>query len=369
MLFSTSIFRAKIKRLPIKTALITLSCLSCLCLSCKGDNPPSGKAAANQKLRKLTILSLEEIQKAGFFKHVIPAFETNHSCQVELITVASSSDLWEYLQERVKTGKVDIVAGLDNCLQPQTADMDIFAEETIPSTYALSSNIIMDNKKKLIPYGFGYLAFIYNEQKLPNPPESFGELQDSRFFNQMAIHEPRFSGKGRASYYWTLALFGDAGYQQFWKSIKKNIFVAKPTWNSMFDGLKRQECSICFGFTTTPAWYLETAVNPLPLKAIVPKEGSYLYVEAAAIPKKAKHRDTAEIFLRYLLSPDVQRFVALDLGMFPANAGAPLPPQFSVAPNPGFGVNDKLKQENPREQTDTWLDFWDKLFSTSLISY
>jgi ABC-type thiamine transport system substrate-binding protein len=75
----------------------------------------------------------------------------------------------------------------------------------------------------------------------------------------------------------------------------------------------------------------------------------------------------AEAFLAYLLSPGIQRYVPLDLGIFPSNESAPLPVNFAAIPFTSFSVNDKLKQENPATNLSSWLDFWDKLFSHSIL--
>jgi thiamine transport system substrate-binding protein len=347
------------------TFLLICSCILILFTGCKGAD--SNAANSGKTAKQFTILTLDRIKSTDFLKHAIPTFEQLYNCKVTVISCAGSSELMELIKNPKNAKKYDLILGIDNCFITDVADYDAFAETTVLQKHPINANYVFDKKNRVIPYGYGYLAMLYNETKITEPPESFGQLQDARYLNQIAVVNPRSSGIGRAVMYWTIALFGNDGYQQFWKSIKKNVFASKDSWQEAVAALNNQECSMAFGFTSTPAWVLETQPNPLPIKASLMKEGSFLYIEAAAIPKKAKQKSMAEAFLAYLLSPGIQRYVPLDLGIFPSNESAPLPVNFAAIPFTSFSVNDKLKQENPATNLSSWLDFWDKLFSHSIL--
>lgn len=356
---------------PVKVVtyiqIIIAICILAILLSGCNKSPKSNISNKTKPGKQLTILTLDRLKQAGFLRRIIPAFEQANNCKVIVTTCSGSSELLEYIQNKKELNKYDLVLGIDNSFFYSDSIYEDFAVSTVLEKHTISSTYIIDPKNRIIPYGYGYLALLYNEQKITQPPESFGELQDARFMNQIVVCDPRNSGIGRAALYWTIALFGNEGYQQFWKSIKKNIYTSKDTWQEALQVINTQECNMAFGFTSTPAWMLETQTNPQPIKASLMKEGSFLYIEAAAIPVKAKHKAISEAFLAYLLSPQIQKFVAYDLGIFPTNESTPLPTQFSFAPFATFIVNDKLSQENPKANLSNWLDFWERLFSHSLI--
>jgi len=335
-----------------------------LSLSCTRQSQPSQSNGWTGKT--INILTLERIQTSGFLKRIIPTFEQSNKCKVSVTTCRGSSDLQDLIRNDKELRKFDLVLGLDNCTFTGEEDFARFGASKTLSKIKLNPIFYPEPAGKLIPYGYGYLALVFNETIIPQPPESFGELQDARFLNQLVVCDPRSSGIGRAVMYWTLALFGNEGFQQFWKSIKKNIRTSRETWAEALQSVNLGESGMVFGFTSTPAWILDTQPNPLPLRLSMMKEGSFLYVETAAIPTRAKHRALAEKFISYLLKADVQTNVIYSLGLFPANESTPLPASYSNAPFATYSVNDKLKAENPTANLNNWLDFWDKLFSNSI---
>jgi thiamine transport system substrate-binding protein len=317
-----------------------------------------------RKVRKqITILTLDRIKNSSYFQHILPVFEADYGCAVNIVSVAGSDDLKKEVDREREEHRYDVIFGMDNCFFAESELHESMAPNKALKRYAINKTFIFDAGERVVPYGYGYLSMLYNEIKVTEPPESFGELQDSRFFNQITVCDPRSSGIGRATLYWSLALFGESGYQQFWRSIKKNIYTQKSSWQEAVFTLNNQESGMIFGFTSTPAWILESTENALPIKASLMKEGSFLYVEAAAITKKARHKPLADALLSYILSPEAQKFVAYDLGLFPSNESTPLPANFASTPFTTFTVNDRLKAENPISNLESWLGFWDKLFS------
>lgn len=344
---------------------IMVLCLVLSSTACQSDPDPTAKPKKRKGVKKLTLLTLTRIKNTGYLHHIVPLFEKDYGVQVQIITVEGSDELLQNLQREKDSQKYDIVVGIDNCMfTDQTAFDGMFKTKTL-RRYPVNNSFQFDPQARLVPYGFGYLTMLYNEQKISEPPTSFGEMQDSRFYDQIVVCDPHKSGVGRAVLYWTLSLFGNEGYQQFWKSIKKNTYKNKESWQDALFCLNSQECGMAFGFTSTPAWLLETQASPLPIKASLLKEGSFLYVEAAGINRESKHKPLAEAFLSHMMSPEVQRFVAYDMGLFPANESTPLPAHFSSTPFTSFALNEKLAAEDPATNLKGWLSFWDKLFSQS----
>jgi thiamine transport system substrate-binding protein len=332
---------------------------------CNRDANSIGKGNSHNK--KFSILCTDRVKTTGFLNHIIPAFEKENKCQVVVYSVNGISELTKVLQTETELRKYDLILGLDNVIVTEMSDFNMLTESNALKKHSVNSQFIIDKSNKLIPYGFGYLSLLYNENTVSQPPESFGELQDARFLNQLVLSDARNSAIGRATLYWTIALFGNEGYQQFWKSVKKNIHSSKENWSSVIQSLELQEGSMTFGFSSTPAWIMESKTNPLPIRASLMKEGSFLFIEAAAIPKKAKNKGLSEAFLSYLLSPEAQKFVAYDLGLFPANESTPLPNHFASVPFVSYTVNEKLESESIRTNKEAWLDFWDRLFTSRVF--
>ncbi len=355
----------KVSQLTCFILLLILSFIASTSAGCKKETNINSKS--DKSANKLSILTLESIKSTGYLDHIIPAFEQTYNCKIAVTTCEDSNDLLETAVNDKESRRYDLILGIDNCFFTDKTVYEDFSVNTILKQQTFNSNYLFDIKSRIISYGYGYLSVLYNENNIPEPPETFGELQDARFLNQIVLCNPRKTGLGRATLYWTIALFGNEGYQQMWNSIKKNMYKAKDTWQDAMLALQMQECNMAFGFTSSPAWFAEKVTDPLPIKASVMNEGSFLYLEAAAIPVKAKHKELSEAFILHMLSPEMQRYVAFDLGLFPANESTPLPESFTSTYYNTFPVNDRLENENPVENINNWLDFWDRLFSHTIF--
>lgn len=332
---------------------------------CKKENKAGNRPSKSGKT--FTILTLDSIKSTGYIEHIIPEFEQSYNCKVVITTCEDNNDMLEIAGNERESRRYDLILGIDNCFFNDKTIWDKFSENTILKQQTIKSEYLFESKSRIITYGYGYLSILYNENNISDPPETFGELQDARFLNQIVLCSARNTGLGRATLYWTIALFGNEGYQQLWNSIKKNIYKAKNTWQDAMLVLQMQESNMAFGFTSSPAWFAEKMSDPFPIKASVMKEGSFLYLEAAAIPVKAKHTDLAEAFITHMLSPEMQRYVAFDLGLLPVNESTPLPESFTSTYYNTYSVNDRLEHEKPIENTNNWLDFWDRLFSHTIF--
>lgn len=349
----------RLARLLILSLLIFLLILS----GCKKDASDSG---SENNDNTLSILTLDEIRSSGFLQHIIPGFEQNHNCKVDLNTVSDSAELMELIRDDQAIRKIDLVLGLNNCFLLEEDDYELFSSSTVLKNRSISRTYLFDDKQRVIPYGFGYLALIFSSELISQSPETFGELQDSRFLNQLAVCSPHASGLGRAAMFWTIALFGNDGFPQFWQSIKQNIHSVSDSYAEALNLLKTKQCGMLLGLTSTPAWQKENTSDAPPLSVSMLQEGSFLYLEGAAITAKAGSRKLAADFLNHLLAPESQKYVAFELGLFPVNESAPLPESFSIAPVTDHIVNDKLAQESPAAAISNWLETWSRMFSRSL---
>jgi ABC transporter substrate-binding protein (ThiB subfamily) len=334
--------------------------LPVLLLACsQRDKEAAGPKHASKRLR---IFALDEMRSSGFEGVVMKDYGRKYNCAVDLVLFPDLSALMQAVREENNTGQVDLVLGIDNAWA---------ASDTLPSPFQpvpnlkiehLNRDVPLDRERLLIPYAYSNLAIIYNQKIYPDPPGSFGELQDARFYSQLALCDPKTSGLGRCTLLWSLALFGENGYQQLWLSLRKN--VRKPYAGQMaaWEALKKGECNLMLGFISTPAWAEELNQSEKTFKHVIPDEGSFQYTEAVALLKDAPNRDTALKFIDYLLLPDTQRQVMYKLGLLPVNSRTPLGIRFASLPLSVFTMNGRLDPAQIRYGWPSWQEFWDQLF-------
>ncbi len=342
-------------------SFLLLCCVLLIATACSPAKAPKGAKQADVD-DSLIVLCTNRFVESGLKSAVLNDFETANKCKIRLINVENSTELLNKIQEDKTEHQFDVVIGLDNAFFTDADVLDYFKAVQVDTEH-LNEEALFDPTHKLIPYGYGYLSIIYNSKIIPVPPESFGELQDSKFYNQMAICDPQSSGIGRSILLWSVALFGSEGYQHLWKSLRKNIVATYPSWLEAFKALADSKCGMIFGFSSTASWYLENTEMPLPLQVSMLKEGSFLYVEAVGISQDTKRGKLAEKLVNYLVSPTAQQYVIFKLGLFPVNNRTLLPIHFTSIPFSTYTVNKKLSPDTIASGINDWLSYWQQLFS------
>lgn len=337
-----------------------------MCFSCKKEVPQESGTNSNTS-DTLSVLCLQSFISDGSSGVLLPEFQKKTHINVKLISKENSQELIEAIKQ--DPAKYDMVIGLDNAFAISEDIMGYFEEDLVSKFENIQSEALWDRSKKLLPYSYGYLALVYNSMQIPEAPESFGELQDPKYYNQLALCKPQSSSIGRASLLWSVALFGEQGYEQLWKSLRKNIIRTYDTWEETVKALENGSCSMIIGYSSTPVWYQENNRNNVPLKFSLLKEGSFLHVHNAAIMNSSRNKKQAEMLLQELLNPDMQQLLIFKTGLFPANSKTFIPMHFISVPFSAHHVNAKLRGDAVRERFETWMAFWDKLFSYRIVRY
>lgn len=326
-----------------------------------GKAEQAGQAKTKHK-NKLTIYCTDAFRKSGLESTLIPEFSAKQDCQVNLVLFRNAAELSSAIKDKANYGKYDLALGIDNAFAASESLATHFVNPEDFKPEQLSKDISFDPQFRLIPYAYSSLCLVYNKTNIPEPPQSFGELQDAKYLNQVAICDPHESGVGRATLFWSLALFGPDGYEHLWKSLRKNIYKSYPDRGEALAALQKGECNMLMSLNTIAAHLEELDPQNTMFDTSMLKEGSYQYIEAVGVHRGSSKSALAGRFVNYLLSPEAQKMVIYKLGMFPANRKTLLPMHFSTIPFTSYALNSRLNQSLIAEQLQLWLDFWDRLF-------
>ncbi len=106
-----------------------------------------------------------------------------------------------------KNSKADVVLGLDNNLLEAAAQSKLFAKSNVPAS-AVSVPGGWDNDT-FVPYDYGYFAFVYDKNKLANPPKRLKELVEGPQKWRVIYEDPRTSTPGLGLLLWMQKVYGD----------------------------------------------------------------------------------------------------------------------------------------------------------------
>lgn len=284
------------------------------------------------------------------------AFEQTCNCQINYVVLDSSGDILQRLRLEGKSSQADVVLGLDTGIMETTRQTGLLANHgtdlsrlNLPVTW---------QDKVFVPYDWGYFAFVYDTEQLPNPPESLEALIAAPDDLKIIIQDPRTSTPGLGLLLWMRHVYGDQAAEK-WQQLKGKILTTTKNWSDGYFSLfMNGEAPMILSYSTSPAYHM--AVDKTDrYQAAEFKEGHYLQVEVAALVESSKQKDLGRAFLDFMLSVDFQRHIPLKNVMYPAtDLGDELPKVFDklIQPTRALYFDPKAVTDKRRDWLNEWLD-------------
>ena len=243
-------------------------------------------------------------------KTVITEFEKKYNIKVNYTTYSSNEEMLAKLQ--AGGGQYDVAVATDymvDIMKKQNL-LDTLDKSSVPNLKNIGSqfkNLSFDpGNKYTVPYLWGDAVIVVNTKKFPDASiTSYNDIWDSKYKNSIvALNDER-------------ALIGIAlkklGYSMNEKDpakLKKaeaeltklrpniKLFDSDSPKTSLING----EASV--GYIWGAEAYLAEQQNK-DLKTFFPKDGMYLWQDNLLIPKDAKNKKNAELFINFILDAKV----------------------------------------------------------------
>jgi len=275
----------------------------------------SALAASEQE--KLTIYTYSSFASEwGPGPKIEASFEKFCECDLEFIALDDGVTILNRLRLEGKSSEADILLGLDDSLMATAKKSNLLAKHNIDLRRVNVEDGWKDDT--FVPFDYGYFAFIYNSEKLQNPPKSMKELVEERDDLKIIYQDPRTSTPGLGFMLWLKSIYG----------------TTSPAYHIIAEG-KQQYVSASFS------------------------EGHYRQVEAAAIVKNTKHKELATTFMNFMLSDAFQSEIATGNWMYPVT-NVLLPTEFEQLTLPVKMLTFDS------EQVDKYRKIWTREWLSSL---
>ncbi|HDY7866898.1 TPA: thiamine ABC transporter substrate binding subunit [Vibrio vulnificus] len=279
------------------------------------------------------------------------AFEAQCGCDVNFVALDDGVSILNRLRLEGSNTKADIVLGLDNNLMAEAKATGLLAPHQV-NTQALSlPNGWADDT--FIPYDYGYFAFVYNKDKLVNPPKSLKELVESRDDLKVIYQDPRTSTPGQGLMLWMKSVYGDDVTGAWQQLAKKTVTVTKG-WSEAYSMFLKGESDMVLSYTTSPAYHL-IAENDAQFAAADFSEGHYMQVEVAAKVKSSSNQALADQFMRFILSDEFQGAMPTGNWMYPVT-NVTLPEGYGSLTVPEKALS--FSAEEVAKQRKAWIREW-----------
>ena len=284
------------------------------------------------------------------------AFEAQCGCELKYVALEDGVSLLNRLRMEGKNSKADIVLGLDNNLLQAAEQTGLFAKApkinarlTVPGGW---------NDSTFVPYDYGYFAFVYDKNKLKNPPKSLDELINSDQKWKVIYEDPRTSTPGLGLMLWMQKVYGDKAPQAWEKLAKKTVTVTKG-WSEAYGLFLKGESDLVLSYTTSPAYHIVEEKKGNYAAADF-TEGHYMQVEVAGQLANSKQPKLAEQFMKFVTTEDFQKVIPTGNWMYPV-VNTPLPDAFKQLTIPAKSL--QYSAQDVATHRSQWIQAWQNAVS------
>ncbi|EJL6386282.1 TPA: thiamine ABC transporter substrate binding subunit [Vibrio parahaemolyticus] len=279
------------------------------------------------------------------------AFEAKCGCDVNFVALDDGVSILNRLRLEGGNSKADIVLGLDNNLMAEAKKTGLLTEHNVDTANTVLPDGWIDTT--FVPYDYGYFAFVYNKEKLANPPKSMKELVETRDDLKVIYQDPRTSTPGQGLMLWMKSIYGDDVTQAWQKLASKTVTVTKG-WSEAYSMFLNGESDLVLSYTTSPAYHL-IAENDSKFATANFAEGHYMQVEVAAKVKGSKNSELADQFMNFILSDEFQSAMPTGNWMYPVT-DVELPKGFETLSVPSKSLS--FSADEVAKMRKSWIREW-----------
>lgn len=274
--------------------------------------PLQSFAAQPQPLNVYTYDSFSADWGAG--PQIKNAFEKAYpQCQVNYTSFDNNGTLFNRVRLEGKKLKADIVLGLDQHQIDEAEKLAVFVPNKVDLN-ALALPLKWQNQT-FLPYDFAEYAFIYDKNKLANPPKSFQELINNQEL-KILYQDPRTSSIGRGLLLWLNQVYPNPeDAAQAWQTLQKHTVTVTKGWTEAYGAFLKGEGDLVLSENTSPIYH-RLAENKTHYAATDFPEGGVLQIEVVAKTQNAP-AECSDAFLNFLLTPQAQADLAKKNVMLP----------------------------------------------------
>jgi thiamine transport system substrate-binding protein len=304
-------------------------------------------------------------------KSLLTAFTARTGISVKLVTDGDAGQLVTKAALTAGNPEGDALFGVDNTLLSRALDAGVFDPYVAPAARDEPAWLRASTADAVTPIDYGFVCVNLDDTWFTShhvaEPTTLAQLTDSTYKDLFVVENPETSSTGLAFLLATVARYGAAGFTDYWSSLRANGVKVVDGWTQAYEdtfsgGGGKGTRPIVVSYASSPPADIVYAAAPKPTKpsTSVMTDGCFRQVEYAGVLKGAAHPVEARALVNWLVSPQVQADVPLQMFVTPAMPGTPLPKVYSDwAPTPSDPLT--LDPEQIDQNRSTWLDQWDQV--------
>ncbi len=319
--------------------------------------------------RTLTVMTHDSFSVS---EAVVAEFEAQCGCKVQFL---KSGDAGLALNKAILSKNnplADVFYGVDNSFLGRALAADIFEPYDSPALAGIPADLKLDPSNRLLPVDFGFVTLNYDKKYFADNdiplPQNLADLTRPEYQGLVVVENPATSSPGLSFLLATVAAFGEQGdytYLDFWRALRaNNVYVAdgwEDAYYGQFSGGSGQgDHPLVVSYATSPAaevYFADPKPVESPTGSIAPAGGSFRQIEFVGSLKGAKNPDLAQQWIDFMLGEKFQTDIPLQMWVYPARAGTPLPEvftQYAQAPS----APTQITPQQIDAGREAWLKAW-----------
>lgn len=312
----------------------------------------------------LVVYTYDSFVSWGPAEAIESGFEAAHpGVDVVFVAPGSSGEVLARLIAELEAGgtDADVFVGISDTQLPRALERGVFEKldpSLLPNLARVPSDLLFDATGHVVPIDTGYITIVYDSEAIrpEEAPKSLEDLTHPRFARKLIAIDPRTSSVGHAFLMWTIAEYGDPGFEDYWRRLGPNLLTVAGGWSEAYEQFTSGEAPLVVSYSTDTAYGVMYEGSDR-YRAILLDGAAYRQIEAMGVVRGTDDAELAHAFLDYLLSEEVQSLIPTTNWMFPANQEAKLPPEweaYALVPEKAVWLEpDRIAENEAR-----WLRAW-----------
>ena len=293
-------------------------------------------------------------------ENIITLFEEKTGIDVQYETY----DTNEMMYQKVKSGSTnyDLIFPSDYMVEKMKSEglLQKIDFKNIPNMKYIDKsflNPIYDETNEYsVPYMWGTFGILYNKKMVKEPVDSWNILWNPKYKGNIMMFDSVRDTMGislkRLGY--SMNTTNPKEINEAMKELMKQKGLVLAYVNDEGkDRLLGEEVAMGIAYSGDAVTLMEENPN---LAYAIPKEGTNKWVDAMAIPKSAQNKKEAEMFINFLLDPEIAKMNAEYIGYSTPNEGALKLLDKDVTSNPVA-----YPPKSVMDKTETFIDLGNKL--------
>ncbi|MCE9677273.1 spermidine/putrescine ABC transporter substrate-binding protein [Paraclostridium bifermentans] len=293
-------------------------------------------------------------------ENIITLFEEKTGIDVQYETY----DTNEMMYQKVKSGSTnyDLIFPSDYMVEKMKSEglLQKIDFKNIPNMKYIDKsflNPIYDETNEYsVPYMWGTFGILYNKKMVKEPVDSWNILWNPKYKGNIMMFDSVRDTMGislkRLGY--SMNTTNPKEINEAMKELmKQKDLVLAYVNDEGKDRLLGEEVAMGIAYSGDAVTLMEENPN---LAYAIPKEGTNKWVDAMAIPKSAQNKKEAEMFINFLLDPEIAKMNAEYIGYSTPNEGALKLLDKDVTSNPVA-----YPPKSVMDKTETFIDLGNKL--------